>query len=106
MDLPSMAGRSAARLARRVRDAEVGGSNPLAPTILFRFTPEYTNINSCTRCQSKAAVTREPGVTKQYSYLGSNFLASSQRAFCASKERSPRFIPRWRQTDSIWEKRR
>ena len=35
MDLSSMAGRSAARLARRVRDAEVGGSNPLAPTIIF-----------------------------------------------------------------------
>src|SRR4030067_1620794 len=28
-----LAGRSAAWLARRVRDAEVGGSNPLAPTI-------------------------------------------------------------------------
>ena len=28
-----MAGRSAVRLARLVRDQEVGGSNPLAPTI-------------------------------------------------------------------------
>ena len=27
-----MAGRSAVRLARLVRDQEVGGSNPLAPT--------------------------------------------------------------------------
>ena len=30
-----ISGRSAAWLARLVRDQEVGGSNPLAPTILF-----------------------------------------------------------------------
>ncbi len=30
-------GRSAAWLARRVRDAEVGGSNPLAPTIITQI---------------------------------------------------------------------
>jgi hypothetical protein len=33
-------GRSAAWLARLVRDQEVGGSNPLAPTILFGSGPE------------------------------------------------------------------
>src|SRR3984893_158113 len=32
-------GRSAAWLARLVRDQEVGGSNPLAPTILFSVRP-------------------------------------------------------------------
>jgi hypothetical protein len=32
-----ISGRSAAWLARLVRDQEVGGSNPLAPTILLFF---------------------------------------------------------------------
>jgi hypothetical protein len=32
-----ISGRSAAWLARLVRDQEVGGSNPLAPTTLFRI---------------------------------------------------------------------
>jgi hypothetical protein len=31
-----ISGRSAAWLARLVRDQEVGGSNPLAPTIFYR----------------------------------------------------------------------
>ena len=36
-------GRSAARLARLVRDQEVGGSTPLAPTIYFPRTPRNAN---------------------------------------------------------------
>ena len=34
-----LSGRSAAWLARLVRDQEAGGSNPLAPTILFKHIP-------------------------------------------------------------------
>src|ERR1700686_5164911 len=34
-----LSGRSAAWLARLVRDQEAGGSNPLAPTILFNQIP-------------------------------------------------------------------
>ena len=34
-----LSGRSAAWLARLVRDQEAGGSNPLAPTILFKQIP-------------------------------------------------------------------
>jgi hypothetical protein len=34
-----ISGRSAAWLARLVRDQEVGGSNPLAPTIFFKYLP-------------------------------------------------------------------
>ncbi len=33
---PAVAGSGAARLARSVRDAEVGGSNPLSPTVQER----------------------------------------------------------------------
>ena len=36
-----LSGRSAAWLARLVRDQEAGGSNPLAPTILFNTLRFY-----------------------------------------------------------------
>jgi hypothetical protein len=39
----SISGRSAAWLARLVRDQEVEGSNPFAPTILFQSTSAHTN---------------------------------------------------------------
>jgi hypothetical protein len=35
-----ISGRSAAWLARLVRDQEVGGSNPLAPTTFLRSSPD------------------------------------------------------------------
>ncbi len=41
-----MSGRSAAWLARLVRDQEVEGSNPFAPTILNRSGPD-TWVRSC-----------------------------------------------------------
>ena len=38
-------GRSAAWLARLVRDQEAGGSNPLAPTILFKEIPSTPGLS-------------------------------------------------------------
>src|SRR5713226_7111243 len=39
-----LSGRSAAWLARLVRDQEAGGSNPLAPTILFKQIPRTPSL--------------------------------------------------------------
>jgi hypothetical protein len=41
-----ISGRSAAWLARLVRDQEVGGSNPLAPTIIFNNLFEPSGFSS------------------------------------------------------------
>ena len=43
-DYNRLAGRSAVRLARSVRDAEVGGSNPLAPTSLISGSTVFALI--------------------------------------------------------------
>ena len=56
--LPDISGRGAARLARLVRDQEVGGSNPLAPTDCIGVSSdesvEETPFCACLRANSPA----------------------------------------------------
>ena len=69
-------GRSAVRLARSVRDAEVGGSNPLAPTLIFAH---IASLSDSTR------------------------FACSHRAFCSPRDRLESDMPLFWHTSSIWE---
>jgi hypothetical protein len=54
-----LSGRSAAWLARLVRDQEVGGSNPLAPTTPFRINDLYHTISDT---KMRRAPGRRPSV--------------------------------------------
>jgi hypothetical protein len=54
-----VSGRSAAWLARLVRDQEVGGSNPLAPTNLFKNLSLSLTVSS-TAIVAVFVVTQKP----------------------------------------------
>ena len=94
----SLSGRSAAWLARSVRDAEVGGSNPPAPI----FTVTYSSLPETVHVLAFYLLLLHQFSTQ---YLDSphpsTFFASSHRAFCSSKDSPLKLAPRWRQTSSI-----
>ena len=67
----SLPGRSSAWLERMVRDHEVAGSNPVAPTFLY-FEPFGENVKRLSFCCHKVYVRQSAVQTNRVEYLSPN----------------------------------
>jgi hypothetical protein len=80
-----LSGRSAAWLARLLREQEAGGSNPLAPTILFHIFSVFSFVSLWAILQTAIDLLPEPVENSKRRMPKSLFTVSCQRRTLASR---------------------